>query len=129
MNLHSLTTPVSYISNVGFTDIFKAEQGDTGNNRESYLYFNYYYEPDPVGSGNWMNQVGITDLSTKGYCLSSWGPDRWQDAIEWVYIQYSRGNEEAARNRIYHPSNGLVSKGDIGRWGGNITNVPITAGG
>ncbi|MBD3266772.1 prepilin-type N-terminal cleavage/methylation domain-containing protein [bacterium] len=130
VHLHGLTTPISYISTVGFRDIFKAEQGNTGNNQESYLYFNYFYHPNPPNGWNtWMHNVNRADLSTKGYCLASWGPDRNQDAIEWVYIQNRMGNEKAGNLRIYHPSNGLISQGDIGRWGGNVPGVQMTAGG
>ncbi|MDP8243094.1 MAG: prepilin-type N-terminal cleavage/methylation domain-containing protein [Candidatus Hinthialibacter antarcticus] len=127
VDLVNLTTPTSYLADVGFRDVFKAEQGDTGNNKESYLYFNYYYEHD--GPNNWINNIGREDLSTPGYCLASWGPDRNQDAIEWVYVQRSAGDAKAALNRVYHPSNGLISRGDIGRWGGNVPNVPMIAGG
>ncbi|RJP21411.1 MAG: prepilin-type N-terminal cleavage/methylation domain-containing protein [Candidatus Omnitrophota bacterium] len=127
VDLIGLTTPISYIANVGFRDIFKAEQGNTGNNKESYLYFNYYYENS--GPGNWINAINRPDLSTKGYCLASWGPDRTQNAIEWVYVQNAAGQNKAANDRVYHPTNGLVSSGDIGRWGGDVSNVPITAGG
>ncbi len=129
VDLWDLTTPVAYISSVDFKDIFRARRGDTGNNVESYLYFNYYFENDPLNGGNWINRISRKDLSTQGYCLASWGPDRLQNAIEWVYIQTADGNPQGARNRIYHPSNGLVSSGDIGRWGGNVPGVPITAGG
>ncbi len=129
VDLWDLTTPVAYLSSVGFKDIFKAQQGNTGNNAESYLYFYYYYEPEPKNGGNWINRINRPDLSTQGYCLASWGPDRWQNAIEWVYIQSADGNQAGARNRMYAPSNGLVSSGDIGRWGGDVPNVPITAGG
>ncbi len=129
VDLWDLTTPVSYISNVDFRDIFKAEQGSTGNNAESYLYFNYYFEPEALNGGNWINRINRPDLSTKGYCLASWGPDRWQNAIEWVYIQTASGNPAGARDRMYNPTNGLISSGDIGRWGGDVPGVPITAGG
>ncbi len=127
VRMYGLTTPVAYLAGVGFRDIFKAQQGNTGNDQESYLYFNYFFEPE--GPGNWMNAIGRSDLSTKGYSLASWGPDRSQNAIEWVYVQSAEGNMQGARNRMYAPSNGLVSSGDIGRWGGDVSNVPITAGG
>ncbi len=130
VDLISLTTPVSYISNVDFRDIFKAQQGGTGNSKESYLYFNYYYMDNaPSGWYTWMMAINRQDLSTKGYCLASWGPDRWQDAIEWVYVQSSTGTGDGGRGRMYAPSNGLISKGDIGRWGGSVPGVPIIAGG
>ena len=130
VNLKGLTTPVSYISSVGFKDIFKAKQGDTGNDVESYLYFNYHFMSNPPsGWHTWMIAVNRPDLSTKGYCLSSWGPDRLQNAIEWVYINSKDNNETLARQRMYNASNGLISSGDIGRWGGNVSGVPTIAGG
>ncbi len=130
VNLKGLTTPVSYISSVGFKDIFKAKQGNTGNNVESYLYYNYHFMSNPPsGWGTWMINVNRSDLSTKGYCLSSWGPDRLQNAIEWVYINSKDNNEALGRQRMYNATNGLISSGDIGRWGGNVSGVPTIAGG
>lgn len=130
VDMIGLTTPVSYISNVGFKDIFKAEQGSTGNNKESYLYFNYFYgDNNPSGWYTWMMAINRKDLSTKGYCLASWGPNRLQDAIEWVYVETKLNSGDLGRSRVYTASNGLISGGDIGRWGGNVTGVPIVAGG
>lgn len=127
VHLIGLTTPIPYIADVGFRDVFKAEQGNTGNSLESYLYFNYFYESPP--GRNWINNINRQDLSTFGYCLASWGPDRNQNAIEWVYIQNSSGDQAGAWARVYSPTNGLVSTGDIGRWGGDVNNVPVVAGG
>ena len=128
VDLWDLTTPVSYISNIDFRDIFKAQQGNTGNNAESYLYFNYYFVPSPLLTGNWINRINRSDLSTRGYCLASWGPDRLQNAIEWVYVQRRDGSGDLGNGRIYAPTNGLISGGDIGRWGGNVPGVDIVLG-
>ncbi|MFH1742459.1 MAG: type II secretion system protein [bacterium] len=129
VDLKSLTTPISYISSVGFKDIFKAKQGATGNDQESYLYFSYQLDPNNVGM-SWIGQIPAQfhDLSTKGFCLSSWGPDRWQDAIEWVYVERRTGSPEGGNFRIYHATNGLTSAGDIGRWGGDVPGVSVTEG-
>jgi prepilin-type N-terminal cleavage/methylation domain-containing protein len=131
VDLKSLTTPVSYITNVGFIDVFWPEQGNTGNDKRSYLYFNYYQmDNPPTGWSTWMTQVGsYKQFSTKGYCFSSWGPDRLQQAIEWVYIQTRLNAGDQGRSMVYAPSNGLKSAGDIGRWGGNVSGVPVMAGG
>jgi general secretion pathway protein G len=130
VDLKSLTTPVSYISSVGFKDIFKAKKGDTGNDVESYLYYNYHFMSNPPSGWNtWMMNVNRPELSTKGYCLSSWGPDRLQNAIEWVYIESKTNTGTLGRQRMYNASNGLISSGDIARWGGNVSGVPIIAGG
>ncbi len=130
VDMKGLTTPVSYISSVGFKDIFKAKQGNTGNDVESYLYFNYHFMANPpAGWHTWMIAVNRQDLSTKGYCLASWGPDRLQNAIEWVYVESKTNTGDHGRQRMYNASNGLISGGDIGRWGGNVTGVPVIAGG
>jgi prepilin-type N-terminal cleavage/methylation domain-containing protein len=129
VDMRGLTSPVAYLSSISFRDIFKAEQGNTGNNVESYLYYNYYFEPSDSPFTTWMNAVGRSDLSTRGYNVSSWGPDRAQNAIEWVYINMADGNAKVGRDRMYNASNGLISPGDIGRWGGDVRNVPIVAGG
>lgn len=139
--LTMLTTPVSYVSDISFRDIFKAQQGNTGNNLESYLYFLYKSNEKDPGLA-WINQAGVAEFSTEGFCLSSWGPDRVQGArennsptgqglgppIEWVYIAIQRGQQNAL-DGVYAPTNGLVSGGDIGRWGGNVPGVPTTLGG
>jgi prepilin-type N-terminal cleavage/methylation domain-containing protein len=141
MHLHALTTPVSYISTVGFQDIFKARQGDTGNSIQSYLYF--LYKSDPVTPNMaWIDSAGVSQWSTDGFCLASWGPDRVQGAranndptgaslgppIEWVYIRVREGHPNTYGG-VYAPSNGTVSAGDIGRWGGNVPGVPQILGG
>lgn len=135
VHLTYLTTPVAYIASIDFRDIFKAEQGNTGNNMQSYLYFLYKYVP----GYSWMAAINRADLSTDGFCLSSWGPDRAQGGfvggrqtaapIEWYYVLSQDGKMEQARNTAYIASNGLVSGGDIGRWGGSVSGVPTLAGG
>lgn len=127
VHMRGLTTPVSYIASVDFRDIFKAEQGSTGNHLESYLFFNYHFEEAP--GRNWINNINRPDLSTKGYCFSSWGPNRNQNAIEWLYVEGRTVGGRAGWHRVYSPTNGLISAGDIGRWGGNVSNVPTIAGG
>ena len=141
VDLWRLTSPVSYIANVDFKDIFKAKQGGTGNAVESYLYFLYKANHADTRMA-WINQAGQAQYSTDGFCLSSWGPDRVQGAkqnndpggasigppIEWVYIRMQSGAADPLAG-VYAPSNGLISPGDIGRWGGNVPGVPTILGG
>lgn len=141
VHLKALTTPVAYISNVSFQDIFKAQQGDTGNAYQSYLYFLYKSNPKEP-SQSWIDQAGMAQYSTDGFALASWGPDRVQGSrvgndptgqmlgppIEWVYIR-SRQGADNVYGGVYAPSNGLLSGGDIGRWGGNVPGVPQILGG
>ena len=141
VHLSVLTTPVSYIASVDFRDIFNAQQGSTGNAEESYLYF--LYKHDTSGQNlAWIDQANVPQYSTDGFCLSSWGPDRVQGAtkgndprgaatgppIEWVYIQIAMGQANAL-DGVYAPTNGLITGGDIGRWGGNVPGVPQVLGG
>ncbi len=128
LHLKWLTTPMAYIASVGFRDIFKAKQGNTGNDQESYLYFSYLYDQENPGN-SWIGQVNLPQFSTKGFCLSSWGPDRNQSAIEWVYILRRQGNPDAGNDFVYSPSNGAISGGGIGVWGGDVPGVSTTLGG
>lgn len=134
-NMVKLTTPISYIGSVDFTDIFKVEQQATGNDLTSYLFFSYKYN-----ASTWMGRIQRPDLSTDGFCLSSWGPDRVQGSqipkgnyvgspVEWLYIHIQDGNPAQGYAGVYNPTNGLLSAGDIGRWGGNVPGVPQIAGG
>ncbi|MFH1744045.1 MAG: prepilin-type N-terminal cleavage/methylation domain-containing protein [bacterium] len=122
--LHELTTPLSYIASVAYTDIFKPQRENTQWYPEdtvfSYQYVSYY--------GSWARLSNVTaQYNTmnmnymKGYCISSYGPDKGASGVEWVPI----GGGAAS---IYDPSNGLVSLGDIGRFGGAVPSSTILGG-
>ena len=107
MHLHALTTPVSYISTVGFQDIFKARQGDTGNSIQSYLYF--LYKSDPVTPNMaWIDSAGVSQWSTDGFCLASGDLTAQGTAnnarvspgppIEWAYIRSGRASQPIRRS-------------------------------
>ncbi|HQH73643.1 MAG TPA: hypothetical protein PK360_16330, partial [bacterium] len=63
-------------------------------------------------ASTWVGRAGLGDMSTEGYLLYSFGPDKAQTALEWYAV--GAGN----KGMIYHPSNGLISAGDIGIVGG-----------
>ncbi len=119
--LHELTTPVAYIATVAYTDIFKPQRENTQWYPEdtifSYQYVSY--------NGSWARLSNVSaamhDNYFKGYCISSYGPDKGASGVEWVPIGGSPTS-------IYDPSNGLVSAGDIGRFGGAVPAGTILGG-
>ncbi len=119
--LHELTTPVSYIATVGFTDVFVPQR----ENKQWYpedTVFSYQYVSF---NGSWARLSNVSAAMNaeyvKGYCISSYGPDRGASGVEWFPI-----NGNAAS--MYAPSNGLVSLGDIGRFGGAVRSQTILGG-
>lgn len=130
IDLSVLSTPIAYISDVSFTDPFRPEQGRTGNAYKSYLYF--YYNTAQY-SDNWIDAIhrlnpsaNYRQYAAEAYCLSSWGPDRKQDAVEWLYIFNRQSPTLLQKNLklLYDPTNGVRSKGDIARFGGE-SGLPI----
>lgn len=123
--LKELTTPVAYIATLKYTDIFKPKLENTqwyptGDTVLSYQYVNYN------GSWGYLSNVKAAidrflGYNPNAYCVSSYGPDQGASGVEWVPISNSRDS-------IYTPSNGLVSKGDIGRFGGSVP-ANVTLGG
>ncbi len=122
-DLRELTTPISYISHVNMLDPFGgADRFDShrgggsfgGGLQSSYKYFCFHIVPDQP-SLTWAGRAGIPqNLSMSGYLLYSFGPDKAQSALEW----YASGGGND-KGMIYHPSNGLISDGDIGITGGD----------
>lgn len=115
-DLKELTTPISYINSIDMEDIFGgADKFDRGGSsfalQKSYKYFSFDYFPE-MPNGTWAGRAGLANMKLNGYLLYSFGPDHAQSALEWYGI--GRGD----RGMIYHPSNGLVSWGDIGIAGG-----------
>jgi hypothetical protein len=63
---------------------------------------------------NWGNQVSI-EVDHDAFAIISYGPDQKYDAAEW--FDYAPVDTEYIR--IYDPSNGTISPGDILRLGGS----------
>ncbi|MFH1740803.1 MAG: prepilin-type N-terminal cleavage/methylation domain-containing protein [bacterium] len=128
--LYELTTPTSYLSNVGQEDPFGAGswQPSGEKNKKTYTYVSY--------NGQWARYDGTTRPYFpgkleyfKGFGLASFGPDKFDSWGVWAPIRY-RLNEEVTGNNgaiLYDPSNGLVSDGDVCRYGGGAALT--TAGG
>jgi len=119
--VHELTTPMAYMSSVSYTDIFKPQRENI-NWYPDKTVFSYQYVSY---NGSWARLSNVSAAMNakyvKGYCISSYGPDRGASGVEWVPI----GGDPSA---IYNPSNGLVSNGDIGRFGGAIKSTVILGG-
>ncbi len=129
-----LTTPMAYITSVGISDPFFT--GRIGANYvRSYQYFNAGPSGDPgapyaIGSPNpnWGDLVGMGYIN--GTMLKSWGPNAGKsgdthtgnESAEWVIfgLDYA-GN--TGYNRIYDPTNGTISRGDILRIVGDRRGV------
>ncbi len=137
-----LTTPTSYMSSVDFDDPFapqgKLEQLESlsqGGLFESYVYVHY--------SGRWgkdgnqcAGRYGVPISSCpKGYGMKSTGPDltnnggvHWALEMKLLNGEVTPGNPIVtpgmhANDRLYNPSNGLYSYGDIVRAGGEISGI------
>ncbi len=131
-NLTCLTTPVAYMTSVGFKDPFKPigrfgpwlGYGVSGNTSESYLYF-YLGNGFSTAKTNetWAEKDGVPATSMrKAWVLSSNGPDRCQDELQRTALgPVSHGWSDAVyANSIYDPTNGTNSGGDVGRTGGAV---------
>lgn len=121
--LLELTTPVPYMTSVNFADpFFKTGEGNWNSTvvaYSSYTYVNY--------SGRW-GQSAAPNIRVDGFGLCSFGPDKWDSGGVWPVVQRAQGGA-ISWNCFYEGSNGLVSKGDIVRYGGGHGFPSVTIGG
>ena len=110
-----LTTPVAYLSSVPPDPCWSAREAKdyagagAGTRDETVRVFRYY---ESTGWGyNVMAAVPGLKLRGKWIMLSP-GPDRVHGYSEWVLV-----DDPNVVNRVYDPTNGTVSQGDIVRWG------------
>lgn len=126
-NCASLSTPVAYMSSTRLLDPFSPNKNIFGSAYMSgVIYFppyTYFYQNFEQGSG-WMRwQVpftqGLDRVNMKTWYLESWGPDRVQGNMDWwILSPWVLSNPPATINELYDPTNGTMSRGDIGRLGG-----------
>jgi prepilin-type N-terminal cleavage/methylation domain-containing protein len=118
-----LSTPISYISSVSFRDPFGGFATWNGMPM-NYKVFNYKKLGGPAvspgGYWNWGDLV-TTETDHNGYCIESYGPDQKYSAIEW--FDYRADDDANQIFRIYDPTNGITSNGDIARLGGSAYHV------
>jgi len=137
----SLTSPVAYLTTTSFDDPFNPAWNDIrpewqlSQKDGSYLYVNYddYYGRVENWGGRWLANRDRGWIRP-GCVVSSFGPDRKHDALEW-YPFFHNNPQQAAihgkphpENMVYDPSNGTISAGDFGRAIGPL-ECPIVIGG
>jgi prepilin-type N-terminal cleavage/methylation domain-containing protein len=138
-----LTTPVPYITSTLLVDPFSPSKSqfvsDPGWKR-TYWYATYDGQWGKGASAFW----GVKDWLPDMWMAHSYGPDRIQGTVAVGGFVYQNGlahfpyiwlklptptNQENAINMIYDPTNGTVSLGDIGRFGGDTAGLPSSVGG
>ncbi len=140
-HLIELTTPVSYLSSADYNDPFMDIDYILKNNENIsttvnipvsiipgpwYEYANYdgYY-------GDTLKQYLVRpdreNKKVQGYCLASKGPDKDYDGGRAWPLEWSRGLLNT-RFKIYAISNGVMSNGDIMRFGGGVNCSPVVGG-
>jgi len=111
MTFASMTTPVAYLTSVPM-DLFMQGKDVTVASRKRLNYYQYNC-PD----GKLWNGPGWPETGTRWF-ISTMGPDQL-DQILWGALMT---NPADVANRVYDPTNGTRSLGDIGR--SNIKSYP-----
>ncbi len=124
--LFQLSTPIDYVKAVSsFPDPFAAVVGLYPNNY-GYLYYGGM-------DGHWgfaVSTAAPDRLPTQACVLKSFGPDHKDQAGEWVLTGMdSEVGGISNYIRIYDPTNGTISEGDIVRAVGQIRGLQQNYGG
>jgi general secretion pathway protein G len=123
-DVHTLTTPIDYISSVLLIDPFKKSTYIVGSGKHgTYQYYNYMN-----ADNTWMYWVifyGEPVEHSMTFVQTSWGPDFKDQGGEWVGLGLNYLKDGYyGYDRLYDPTNGTVSAGDICRLGGDTRGVP-----
>ena len=129
-----LSTPIAYVTSVSFQDPFAGQAKDDVGLPINYRLYNYKkLGGTPVLNQccwNWADAMGSAEFDHNGYVLLSQGPDAGTggvetvDGAEWYDRMPLSVNPQAdfEMGRIYDPTNGTISNGDIIRLGGETLN-------
>lgn len=132
-----LTTPVAYITQVNMTDPFIPRGLPGGEALRSFQYFNV--DKSNSSNLNWGDLVNNpAHPARRAATLKSRGPDagmnlsslviRGDSGGEWAIfgmdVKVPSGSLFAGCDRMYDPTNGTVSTGDICRFTGDLRSVP-----
>lgn len=111
-----LTTPVAYLTSVSFPDPFMLHDQDLNNT--SLGFFNF--------QNTWGNAAGIPKPEqTRTIMMKSWGPDKRDDGGEWIIHGITDARAGIINvSRLYDPTNGTVSSGDVARFVGDTKGLP-----
>jgi len=131
--LRMVTTPVAYMTTLRLPDPFFTHQetavGEPGPTR-SFKYYNTGYGPEKNTQLCWGNAVSVGEpadfpLPQGGYILGSYGPDRAYNGGEWASAGMTFVKDGTIGiDRLYDPTNGTVSAGDLIRTGGGVAVIP-----
>lgn len=104
--IYELSTPVAYLTSVALVEPFQ-EPGSP----PTYWYDNY--------SGRFMeDNPNLEKYKYDGFCLASIGPDNSYDMAAMFPLFIGSTIEDTNLHRLYDPTNGTTSGGDIAWWTG-----------
>ena len=126
--LPDLTSPIAYLNPALIKDPFGPVQefevrkvtGDFGPElmagiplvKNSYTYTPYY---------SYALIYGIPELRREGFVVASVGPDQQDSYImDYPFPAFYRFPGDSVRDSVYDPTNGIISPGDIGYFGGDL---------
>ncbi|MGI8905640.1 MAG: prepilin-type N-terminal cleavage/methylation domain-containing protein [Candidatus Sumerlaeaceae bacterium] len=114
--IYYLTSPVAYMTSVNFRDPFMQTNSDSEEN--SFGFYNFDFR--------WGSDAGISVTErARTIMLKSFGPDRKDDGSEWIILGINDARAGIINiSRIYDPTNGTVSPGDVSRFTGETKGLP-----
>ena len=133
-----LTTPEAFLTSVNYTDPFRPDFLNEAIRGYNYFLVDDYLSESAgvvswghivvVGWGPWPPVAGLQTSPT--VILKSYGPDRASSGGEWIIFgledRYPDGTSPFGIDRMYDPTNGTVSEGDIIRIVGDTRGIPFT---
>ena len=130
LSLRVLTTPIAYMTSVaGLVDPFSQafRLRNLNNTRPIYMFMNYEpVMPNGLGPNNEPDWAYValdtrpTLRKSRAFILWSAGPDQNDNNLYWAGLEPNtdQGTLNIYNNLVYDPTNGAISKGDMGRVGG-----------
>lgn len=124
-----LTTPISYLTSLSSVEDIFLDKGNavslsgTAFTKRDMSYSEY------VNFNNFASSpFSTTDPEFAGWSLSSFGPDRVGDALDFRFYGTAIGlnSTDFVSNGVYDPSNGTISGGDVSRFGGSLPGFIFT---
>ena len=136
LNFHTfLSTPIDYVSSTNaFPDPFSEKVTVEGVPSPSYKYYSCMPTPPSGCTGPYSWGASMSMVSPRvprAACIVfSYGPDHLYDAAEWVVfgLDFVGGGRSGA-SRVYDPTNGTISAGDMVRVIGDTGGLPESIGG
>ncbi len=142
--LPDLTSPVAYLNPVKVTDPF----GPVAEYEEVLAAEDEVFAPPGVDGTDLRNMMAVVknsytytpyvnfsyiqsnpNLRREGFAVSSVGPDQNDSyLVDYPFPDFYRFSGRPVRDSVYNPSNGLISPGDIGYFGGNLSVQGLIGG-